>query len=92
MSLFGQNINTSQPNFSTSYLMTDPDELTIPMMNNMSAATVDTIGVRETYQEQLDRFNRLMATPPESISVNEFNEYMDYVLNGGTLPYLEYAR
>ncbi len=78
--------------FNTASLMTDPDELTIPMMNNMSAATVDTIGVRETYQEQLDRFNRLMATPPESISVNEFNEYMDYVLNGGTLPYLEYAR
>ena len=26
------------------------------------------------------------------ISFNEFNKYMDYVLNGGTLPYLEYAR
>ena len=25
MSLFGQNINTSQPNFSASYLITDPD-------------------------------------------------------------------
>lgn len=79
--------------FNTANLMTDPDELTIPMMNNTSAAAVDTIGVSETPQKRLERFNRLMLTVPDEVSVDDHSRYMDYILEqNGNLPYLEYSR
>ena len=79
--------------FNTADMMTSPDELTIPMMNNMSAAAVDTIGVAETPQQRLERFNRLMLTVPDDVSVDDHSRYMDYILEqNGTLPYAEYSR
>lgn len=79
--------------FNTADLMTSPDELTIPMMNNMPAAGVDTIGVTETPQQRLERFNRLMLTVPDDVSVDDHSRYMDYILEqNGNLPYAEYSR
>lgn len=79
--------------YNTADMMTRPDELTIPMMNNMSAAAVDTIGVAETPQQRLERFNRLMLTVPDDVSVDDHSRYMDYILEqNGTLPYAEYSR
>tara|TARA_B100000085_G_scaffold111991_1_gene102156 strand:+ start:4876 stop:5811 length:936 start_codon:yes stop_codon:yes gene_type:complete len=79
--------------YNTADMMTSPDELTIPMMNNMSAAAVDTIGVSETPQQRLERFNRLMLTVPDDVSVDDHSRYMDYILEqNGTLPYAEYSR
>ena len=64
-----------------------------PMMNNISSTAVDTIGVVETPQQRLERFNRLMLTVPDDVSVADHSRYMDYILEeNGTLPYAEYSR